>query len=336
MQEGTTAYAGMDVKKFIGGTVSSFSRNYKLLFISLIVMKLHITQGADYSTDTKCLSDALVLYEQFGSIVCRNTSSSNDHTHWLSSVCEKSCQITINQILCAADSLITIRLKVSDGHRISFPVHVYSAKCLGCHSFSEVNITCELNFVTCVKNETIKPMSSQTIRRKQKDCSDSQNTEGKGTIEETSSRPNSSTTKTLTSKATCIKGGFLVLSALLGLVFGILVVLGFWLIKSKFVRSKLCVLQGESVQNTTYNIPPRASDTEIPEKPLTSDVYAKIVKKKITKTRDDGNIYNHLYETKVNSDFNDSPYDHAQCLTEIQSTPIKAIEDTYTHVHKLC
>lgn len=38
------------------------------------------------------------------------------------------------------------------------------------------------------------------------------------------------------------------------------------------------VLQGESVQNSTYNIPPRASDTEIPKKPLTSDVYAKIVK----------------------------------------------------------
>lgn len=36
------------------------------------------------------------------------------------------------------------------------------------------------------------------------------------------------------------------------------------------------VLQGESVQNSTYNIPPRASDTEIPKKPF--DVYAKIVK----------------------------------------------------------
>lgn len=38
------------------------------------------------------------------------------------------------------------------------------------------------------------------------------------------------------------------------------------------------VLQGESVQNSTYNISPKASDTEIPKKPLTSDVYAKIVK----------------------------------------------------------
>lgn len=38
------------------------------------------------------------------------------------------------------------------------------------------------------------------------------------------------------------------------------------------------VLQGESVQNSTYNIFPKASDTEIPKKPLTSDVYAKIVK----------------------------------------------------------
>lgn len=32
------------------------------------------------------------------------------------------------------------------------------------------------------------------------------------------------------------------------------------------------VLQGSCVQNSTYNIPPRSSDTEIPKKPLTSDV----------------------------------------------------------------
>lgn len=45
------AYVGMDVKEFIGGTVSSFSRNYKVLFISLIVLKAHITKGADYFTE---------------------------------------------------------------------------------------------------------------------------------------------------------------------------------------------------------------------------------------------------------------------------------------------
>nr|XP_034307371.1 uncharacterized protein LOC105342941 isoform X2 [Crassostrea gigas] len=324
----------MDVKEFIGGTVSSFSRNYKVLFISLIVLKAHITKGADYFTDTKCLSHALVLYERFNSIVCQNTTSSKDPTHWLPTVCIKSCQITIKETLCDATSGLTIRLNVSDGLRISFPVHMYSTICLGCHNFSEVNIACKLNFVMCVKNETIKSTSSQTMKRKQTDCSHCRNTEKNGTIEEISSRPNSGTTKPLTSKATSISEGYLVLATLLGLVFGILVVLGLSLIKSKFEKSRLSVLQGESVQNSTYNISPKASDTEIPKKPLTSDVYAKI--KKITKTRDDGNIYNHLHETRVNSDFNDSPYDHAQCLTEIQSTPIKAIEDTYTHVHKLC
>lgn len=41
----------MDVKELIGGTVSSFSWNYKLLFISLIVLKAHITHGADYFTE---------------------------------------------------------------------------------------------------------------------------------------------------------------------------------------------------------------------------------------------------------------------------------------------
>lgn len=326
----------MDFKEVIGGTVGSFSRNYKLLFISLIVMKVHITKGADYFTGTKCLSDALVLYERFESIVCQNTTSSKDPTHWLPTVCIKSCQITINNKFCAENNEITIRLKVSDGLRFSFPVHMYSTKCMGCHNFSQVNITCELNFAMCVKNETIKSTSSHTIKRKRTDCSHSQNTEGKGTIEENSSRRNSSTSRTLTSKATCIKKGYLVLTALLGLVFGMLVILGLSLIKSKFVRSKLCVLQGKGVQNSTYNIPPRTSDTKIPKKPSTSDVYTDIVKKKITKTRDDGNIYNHLHETMVNSDFNDSPYDHAQCLTEIQPTPIKAIKDNYTHVHKLC
>lgn len=158
-----------------------------------------------------------------------------------------------------------------------------------------------------------------------------------------------------------IPEGYLVLAALLGLVFGIVVILGLWLIKLKFVRSKLwyvlftlpvnditfkiiyrfiydkvhmplrhanfsirliwfyicgmrfqscyqsnfiiffkvnentdfnvnkllskyntrtlnvfffsfSVLQGSCVQNSTYNIPPRSSDTEIPKKPLTSDV----------------------------------------------------------------
>eukprot|EP00105_Crassostrea_gigas_P044589 XP_019928737.1 PREDICTED: uncharacterized protein LOC105342941 [Crassostrea gigas] len=233
MQEGTTAYNGMDVKEFIGGTVSSFSWNYKLLFISLIVLKAHITHGADYFTDTECLSDALVLYERFNSIVCHNTTSSKDPMQWLPSVCIKSCQITTNSMPCAASNVITIQLKVSDGLRISFPVHMYSTECLGCHNFSQVNITCKLNFVTCEKKLT----SFQKRKRKKTDCSHSQNTERNGTIQETSSRPNSGTTRTLTSK--CIKEGFLVLSALLGLVFGILVVLGLSLIKSKFVRNKL-------------------------------------------------------------------------------------------------
>lgn len=38
------------------------------------------------------------------------------------------------------------------------------------------------------------------------------------------------------------------------------------------------VLQGKGVQNSTYNIPPRTSDTKITKKPSTSDVYTDIVK----------------------------------------------------------
>lgn len=90
-----------------------------------------------------------------------------DPTHWLPTVCIKSCQITIKETLCDATSGLTIRLNVSDGLRISFPVHMYSTICLGCHNISEVNIACKLNFVMCVKNETIKSTSSQTMKRKQ-------------------------------------------------------------------------------------------------------------------------------------------------------------------------
>lgn len=54
---------------------------------------------------------------------------------------------------------------------------------------------------------------------------------------------------------------------------------------------------------------------------------------KNTKTKDD--IYNHLHETRVNSDLIDSPYDHAQCLTEIQSTRGKVLEDNYIHISTL-
>lgn len=58
------------------------------------------------------------------------------------------------------------------------------------------------------------------------------------------------------------------------------------------------------------------------------------IQEKNTKSRDD--IYNHLHETRVNSDLNDSPYDHAQCLTEIQSTRGNDLEDNYTHMNTLC
>lgn len=92
------------------------------------------------------------------------------------------------------------------------------------------------------------------------------------------------------------------------------------------------VSQSSSVRNNTYNIPQRSPDTEIPNKALTTEVNT--YKEKITKTRDD--IYNHLHETSENSDLNDSPYDHAQCLTEIQLTQGKVLEDNYTHINTLC
>lgn len=129
-----------------------------------------------------------------------------------------------------------------------------------------------------------------------------------------------------------VQTGYLVLASLLGLVFGILVTQILWLIKAKFVKSKLSVSQSSSVRNNTYNIPQRSPDTEIPNKALTTEVNT--YKEKITKTRDD--IYNHLHETSENSDLNDSPYDHAQCLTEIQSTQGKVLEDNYTHINTLC
>lgn len=110
-----------------------------------------------------------------------------------------------------------------------------------------------------------------------------------------------------------------------------LVTLGLWLIKTKFVKRKLCVSQSSSVRNNSYNIRQRSSDKEIPNKALTTELNT--YKEKNTKTRDD--IYNHLHETRVNSDLNDSPYDHVQCLTEIQSTRGNVLEDNYTHINTL-
>ncbi|XP_052676879.1 uncharacterized protein LOC128158168 [Crassostrea angulata] len=132
--------------------------------------------------------------------------------------------------------------------------------------------------------------------------------------------------------AKSIQTGYLVLTSLLGLVFGILVSLGLWLIKTKFVKRILCVSQSSSVRKNTENIRQRSSDTEMPSKALTTELNTH--KEKNTKTRDD--IYNHLHETRINSDLNDSPYDHAQCLTEIQSTRGNVLEDNYTHINKLC
>lgn len=52
-----------------------------------------------------------------------------------------------------------------------------------------------------------------------------------------------------------IPEGYLVLAALLGLVFGIVVILGLWLIKLKFVKSKLWyVLFKLPVNDITFKI----------------------------------------------------------------------------------
>lgn len=202
MKDGTTAsyHIGMDLKEFIRGIVGSSTMSFKLLFVMLIVLKIHITQGADFSTDFSynCLSDALDLYERFDSIICQNATSSKDPKHWLPTVCTKMCQITKNSTRCAADNVNTIRLNVADGLHINFPAHLYATtNCQKCHNISGVIITCKLNMVTCVNNKTITSMPSQTIKRKMTDCRHSQNIEGKGTIE-TSLRANFNTTRTLT------------------------------------------------------------------------------------------------------------------------------------------
>ncbi|XP_052681132.1 uncharacterized protein LOC128161781 [Crassostrea angulata] len=103
--------------KRIQVAAGSYPMNVKLLLASLIVMKIHISQGADYPTNNKCLSDALELYERFDSIVCQNTNTSKDPSQWLQSVCKESCEIRTKSMKCAADNGIIILLKISDGLR---------------------------------------------------------------------------------------------------------------------------------------------------------------------------------------------------------------------------
>nr|XP_034307369.1 uncharacterized protein LOC117682897 [Crassostrea gigas] len=101
--------------KRIQEAAGSYRMNVKLLLASLIVMKIHISQGADYPTNNNCLSDALELYDRFNIIVCQNTTASKDPSQWLRSVCKESCEIRKNSMQCAADNSIIIRLNISDG-----------------------------------------------------------------------------------------------------------------------------------------------------------------------------------------------------------------------------
>lgn len=279
--------------------------NVKLLLASLIVMKIHISQGADYPTNNKCLSDALELFERFDSIVCQNTNTSKDPSQWLQSVCKESCEIRTKSMKCAADNGIIILLKISDGLRINFPPHMYPSRgCQECHNLSEVNITCKLNMVTCVNDEIITPTSSPST----KNCSNIQSIENEGTIE-SSSLPNLDFTRTCTQESSSNASWYLVLAAFLGEIVGILVTLGVWLIKMKWiVRSKLWVSDGSSV----HKIPLGSLNAEIPRQVLTNDVDTELEQKKTT--RRDGNI-NNMYETRMFPDDSSSPYDHLQCIT---------------------
>lgn len=88
-----------------------------------------------------------------------------DPSQWLRSVCKESCEIRKNSMQCAADNSIIIRLNISDGLSIKFPLHTYVSRgCQECHNFSEVIITCKPFMVTCVNDETITPTSSPSTK----------------------------------------------------------------------------------------------------------------------------------------------------------------------------
>lgn len=268
-----------------------------LLFISTVVL-MH-SRGDTSNQD--CWSQAIDIYNSFSQTVCQNTSYKNsDHNRWLPAVCKDICTVQIDTS-CTKD--VSVKFNLTNEMTNNVIVKEYTIeKCSKCHQLRLVLITCKTDGITFT------------------DCTYAKN------------ETNISSTISTSPQTVGIQTGYLVLTSLLGLVFGILVTLGLWLIKTKFVKRKLCVSQSSSVRNNTYNIRQRSSDTEISNKALTTELNT--YKEKNTKTRDD--IYNHLHETRVNADLNDSPYDHAQCLTEIQSTRGNVLEDDYTHINTLC
>lgn len=267
-----------------------------LLFISTVVLM----QSRGDTSYQICWSQAIDIYNSFSQTVCQNTSYKNgDHNRWLPEVCKDICTV---QIYTSCTKDVSVKFTLTNEMTSNVIVKEYNIeKCSKCHQLRLVLITCKTDGITCT------------------DCTNSK------------SEPDISSTIS-TSQTVGIQTGYLVLTSLLGLVFGILVSLGLWLIKTKFVKRKLCVSQSSSSRKNTDNIRQRSSDTEMPSKALKTELNTH--KEKNTKTRDD--IYNHLHETRVNSDLNDSPYDHAQCLTEIQSTRGNVLEDNYTHINTLC
>lgn len=265
-----------------------------LLFISTVVFM----QSRGDTSYQDCWSQAIDIYNSFSQTVCQNTSYKNgDLNRWLPEVCKDICTVQINTP-CTKD--VSVKFNLTNEMTNNVIVKEYTIeKCSECHQLRLVLITCKTDGITFT------------------DCTYAKN------------ETNISSTISTSPQTVGIQTGYLVLTSLLGLVFGILVTLGLWLIKTKFVKRKLCVSQSSSVRNNTYNIRQRSSDTEIPNKALTTELNT--YKEKNTKERDD--IYNHLHETRVNSDLNDSPYDHAQCLTEIQSTRGNVMEDNYTHIN---
>nr|XP_034307365.1 uncharacterized protein LOC117682896 isoform X1 [Crassostrea gigas] len=268
-----------------------------LLFISTVVL-MH-SRGD--TSNQNCWSQAIDIYNSFSQTVCQNTSYNNrDHNRWLPAVCKDICTVQINTS-CTKD--VSLKFNLTNEMTNNVIVNEYAiVNCSECHQLRLVLITCKTDGITCT------------------DCTNAK------------SETDISSTISTCPQTVGIQTGYLVLTSLLGLVFGILVSLGLWLIKTKFVKRKLCVSQSSSVRKNTDNIRQRSSDTEMPSKALTTELNTH--KGENTKTRDA--IYNHLHETRINSDLNDSPYDHAQCLTEIQSTRGNVLEDNYTHINKLC
>uniref|UniRef100_A0A8W8LYF1 Uncharacterized protein n=1 Tax=Magallana gigas TaxID=29159 RepID=A0A8W8LYF1_MAGGI len=171
-----------------------------LLFISTVVL-MH-SRGD--TSNQNCWSQAIDIYNSFSQTVCQNTSYNNrDHNRWLPAVCKDICTVQINTS-CTKD--VSLKFNLTNEMTNNVIVNEYAiVNCSECHQLRLVLITCKTDGITCT------------------DCTNAK-----------------SETDISSTISTCPQTvGYLVLTSLLGLVFGILVSLGLWLIKTKFVKRKL-------------------------------------------------------------------------------------------------